>query len=389
MYDDPICDDDAIATRELLAGFDRSSAAVGAAQRRHLAFIVACDAARVWVDDDCRDIAHWVALRDGISTWKAERMVAAGYALERLPAISRALQDGVLSLDKVVELTRFATPYDEDELVAWASRVAPAAIRDKGDAARRMSDDEVRRNRWRELRWWWEDDGSRMSLWGSLPADKGAVVAAALDRVAKTLPEAPDDCSPEDGDLSSIDARRADALVALASTTIAEDQDADRATLVVHAELGALVGDGPNGLLAGGPAVSSHVVQRLACDCRLQAVLHGDEGGIVGIGTTSRNIPRWLRRQVEHRDGYRCTFPGCGARRFVEVHHIVPWPQGDTVITNLICACSFHHDLIHLHGWHAGLTADGTVRWFRPDWTPYEPRPAPATRRTSLSASVG
>lgn len=109
-------------------------------------------------------------------------------------------------------------------------------------------------------------------------------------------------------------------------------------------------------------------------------------GGIVGIGTTSRNIPRWLRRQVEHRDGYRCTFPACGARRFVEVHHVVPWPQGDTVITNLICACSFHHDLIHLHGWHAGLTDDGTVRWFRPDWTPYEPRPAPATGRRSLAS---
>jgi hypothetical protein len=295
-----------------------------------------------------------------------------------------------LSLDKVVELTRFATPYDEDKLIAWASRVAPAAIREKADAARRLSDEELRQNRWRELRWWWEDDGNRMSLWGSLPADKGAVVAKALDRLADRIPELPDDVPSwtEDG-LSTIDARRADALVAMASAAIAADHDPDRATLVVHAELSALIGDGPNGAIAGGPAIPPQMVQRLACDCRLQAVLHGQEGGIVGIGMTSRNIPPWLRRQVEHRDGYRCTFPGCGTRRFVEVHHIVPWPNGPTEVGNLLCACSFHHDLVHLHGWHAGLGAEGAARWFRPNWTPYEPRPAPATRRRSFRASIG
>jgi hypothetical protein len=118
-------DGDTITTPELLEGFDRSSAAVGGAQRRHLAFIVACDQARLWEDDDCRDIAQWVALRDGISSWKAQRMVAAGYAVERLPAIARALEDGMLSLDKVVELTRFATPEDEHELIAWARESPP------------------------------------------------------------------------------------------------------------------------------------------------------------------------------------------------------------------------------------------------------------------------
>jgi Domain of unknown function (DUF222) len=165
--------------------------------------------------------------------------------------------------------------------------------------------------------------------------------------------------------------------VALASATIASDHDADRATVVVHTELSALVGGGPNGKIDGGPAIPPEVVQRLACDCRLQAVLHG-EGGIVGIGMTARNIPRWLRRAVEHRDGYRCTFPGCDAKRFVQVHHIVAWPQGPTDVANLMCACPFHHDLLHQHGWHATLGSAGMVRWFRPDWTPYEPRPAPA-----------
>jgi hypothetical protein len=168
--------------------------------------------------------------------------------------------------------------------------------------------------------------------------------------------------------------------VALASATIASDHDPDRATVVVHAPLSALTGAGDNGTLAGGPALPAEVVQRLACDCRLQTVLHGQDG-IVGIGMTSRNIPRWLRCAVEYRDGHRCTFPGCGAKRFVEVYHLVAWPQGPTDLGNLMCVCSFHHDLLHQHGWHAALGAAGTPRWFRPDWTPYQPRPAPMALR--------
>jgi hypothetical protein len=73
----------------------------------------------------------------------------------------------------------------------------------------------------------------------------------------------------------------------------------------------------------------------MACDCRLQAVLHGD-GGILGIGMTARNIPRWLRRIVEHREATGAR-PGCGAKRFVAVHHIVAWLNGPTDVANLMC----------------------------------------------------
>jgi hypothetical protein len=178
-----------------------------------------------------------------------------------------------------------------------------------------------------------------MTLWGSLPADQGAVVAQALDRVAHHLPQLPDEVSSLTAEgPSTIAIRRADALVALASATIASDHDPDRATVVVHAPLSALTGAGDNGTLAGGPPLPAEVVQRLACDCRLQTVLHGEDG-IVGIGMTSRNIPRWLRRAVEYRDGFRCTFPGCGARRFVEIHHIVAWPRAPP-ISKTSCACA-------------------------------------------------
>jgi len=86
-------------------------------------------------------------------------------------------------------------------------------------------------------------------------------------------------------------------------------------------------------------------------------------------------------RQIRHRDG-ECRFPGCGSRRFTQAHHIVWWSKGGrTDLANLVLICSFHHKLVHEHGW--SLTrdgADGVVRWLRADGTGYRagPRADPA-----------
>jgi HNH endonuclease len=87
---------------------------------------------------------------------------------------------------------------------------------------------------------------------------------------------------------------------------------------------------------------------------------------------------------VKYRDGYRCTFPGCGAKRFVEVHHIVAWSNGPTDLPNLMCVCSFHHDLLHQHDWHAALGAAGTAALVssRLDALPTPPRAAGAAELT-------
>jgi hypothetical protein len=87
--------------------------------------------------------------------------------------------------------------------------------------------------------------------------------------------------------------------------------------------------------------------------------------------------PAWMVRQVRHRDR-ECRFDGCGARRFLQVHHIV-WRRdgGTTVMENLVLICSFHHRLVHELGWRLRREADGEVRWFRPDGTRYRAGPSP------------
>lgn len=323
-------------------------------------------------------MAQWLSGRLGISTWTARRWVEAAHALADLPELSDALESGVLCLDKVVELTRVATPETEAKLITWARRVSPAAIRRTADLAHRRCLEEARDiDDARFLRWWYFDDGNRLGLEGQFPAVHGAAIAAALRRVADKLPETPPEelpgvtVSPED----VLEQRLADALLVLASQTRRDDWDADRATVVVHTTLGAVRDDGASAI-EGGPVIHPETARRLSCDARLQFVLTDNDGNSLGIGRKARGVPRWLMRELRHRD-HGCTFPGCGTRAFLQAHHIHHWEHGGpTDLDNLVLTCHFHHKLVHELGWDVSLSKS-MVKWFRPSGKRYDPGPDP------------
>ena len=146
----------------------------------------------------------------------------------------------MLGIDKVIELSRFATPQTEGELVEWAGDVTCATIRRRADLGVIAAHEETAGfERDRSLRYWYEDGGRRFGLEARMPSAQGAVVAKALQRVVDQIP-----VMPAEHDGARIEARRADALLALCSHRIAVDADADRATLVVHASLEASPGGG-------------------------------------------------------------------------------------------------------------------------------------------------
>ena len=233
---------------ELTARIDAVHSRISGAQRELFRLFADGDRRRLWLNSGARDMAHWISIRYGISGWKARRWIAAAHALERLPILSAAFSSGELGMDKVVELARFATAETEARLIRWAKGVSVACIRRKGDLAIRQSmDDAQDADRSRFLSWWYLDDGKRFGLEAELPAAQGAVVARALERLADELP-----VMPGEEDAVCADARRADALVALCSSRLAADADPDRATVVVHAPLGALVSGGRGCELEGG-----------------------------------------------------------------------------------------------------------------------------------------
>ena len=206
------CPPSTLNVDELLGRADAAWAIAGRAQLELLTMIREVGRREAWHDDGARDLAHWVSMRYGISSWKAHRWVAAADALASLPRISRALERGVLGVNKVVELTRFVTPDTEAELIVWAKERPAGAIKARAELERRRENHEIAdAERERFLRWWYSDDGSRLGVHGEIPADQGAVVVGALRRLSDVLP----DVSTGDGitgSASGVDARRADAL---------------------------------------------------------------------------------------------------------------------------------------------------------------------------------
>ncbi|MBT8207008.1 MAG: HNH endonuclease, partial [Acidimicrobiia bacterium] len=207
-------------------------------------------------------------------------------------------------------------------------------------------DREVRDYQMRYLRYRWHETDRSLMISGRIPGADGATVWKALHRIATDS-----EADPETGEFERYQARCADALVRIASHSIAADSDVDRATIVVHADAATLLtGSGP-AEIESGPTIAHSVLRRLACDSRLELVMDGPDGQPVGIGRRSRVVPGWLKRQLNHRDR-GCRFPGCGRIRWTQAHHIIHWADGGrTDLDNLIMLCGFHHRFLHDRGW--------------------------------------
>ena len=352
-----------------------------ATNRALLEAIRKCDELEVWIADGCHDMAEWVAGHCDVSCWVAKRWIKSAHALVELPRLSRALESGELSLEKTVELARWATPKTERKLITWAKKVSLSAIRRRGEMAETEATEEVKEEEHqRSLKYWWVDNGRYLWLQGLLPAAQGTVVANALDRVADRLPEIVAD--DEDDTLNLIthddaaEKRCADALYVLASRHIATDSDPERATVVVHVDAEVLGGGQGEAWVENGPQLRRETAQMLACDARMQVVMHAKDGPPLNLGRMTRTAPAYMKRLLRHRDR-TCSFPGCEVTRFLAAHHVRWWGPphfGETRLDGLTLVCPFHHALVHERGWTIALDDKGHATWFRPDGTAYLPR---------------
>jgi len=360
-----------------------------AASKGLLDVIRELDRRDAWETEGAHDMAHWVSIAFGLSQWRAARWVEAAEALSLLPRVAQALETGDLSIFKVEELARFADPDDEEALVWWAQQAPSGAIRAEADRRRKAdaqeaSEIEVRR----ELRWWQIDEGRGLELQAVLPAADGQRVADAIDRIAAELPDQTGDPHPVQAAASKAQLR-ADALVALAAGEAAAARDdvvsritPARPTILVHAPLDVLL-DGQAATHAGwsddAAVIAPEVLRRLLCDATVKTIVEDATGSVLGVDRTTRFPSRAMVRQLRHRDR-RCVFPNCSHGRFTQAHHIRWWSKGgSTDLANLVLVCTFHHKLVHEHGWSLARDGtDGVVRWFRPDGSGYRAGPRAA-----------
>jgi hypothetical protein len=370
---------------ESLAALDTLNIDICASRAEMLSTVENLDRAESWKANGAASMKQWLAARFGIAQRTAAEWVRVAHKLAELPHVRAAYAAGMMSWDQLSAVTRIA---DETDDADWARRGPTMTVSDIRRRARKASASASEAaHRGRYLHYWRDADNPIFHIRGQLPDAQGAIVARALDLFAHDRLPDPRYKDDQHGIYEDYESRTAGSLVQIASQALGGENDADRATVVVHVTAASLAAATGQGEVEDGPTLPAEILRRFACDARIQPALVNQDGHVVGIGRTSRSIPSWLSRQIKIRDAH-CRFPGCERRRWVHRHHLRHRADGGcTDLCNLITLCGFHHRLIHEGGWSIVGDPNGEVTWVRPDGTAFDPRPYPRSHIASRIAA--
>ncbi len=290
-----------------------------------------------------QNTAVWLRWHLGVKASTARLYVRLARGLAQFPVFRTAFAAGNMSADQLHIVVLVATVDNQHHLVDLvADSTDIDQLTEQVDEIQFQPDDVASEPPEGPRVWtWWRDDTLRVDA--TIGGVDGIMVERALLRLGAQTPK-----DHHTGLYRHADDPMGDALVQMASESLANDGDHDRVTIVVHIPAVDLVNQSGDGWDAANRIFTAAELQRLACGSRLQPALHDHHGTTIGVGRTTRTIEGWLRRLVEGR--YQgCRFPGCDQTRWLHSHHIVSWSQGGP--TNLVPLCGFHHRLIHRDNW--------------------------------------
>ena len=333
------------------------AAHLAAATCRWLLLIAEFDARGGWAEWGVNSCAHWLSWRCGIGITAGREHVRVARVLSGLPLVQEAFASGELSYSKVRALSRVATEKTEAQLVELARHATGAQLEklcgQYGRVLRATSAQAQSFQQRQKLTTYWDEDGM-LVVQGRLAPEDGAVLLAALDQAAASV--------PQDTFELGATAVRAQALALLAAG------GEPSAEVVVHVDAETLSSDAieRQSEVADGPALAPETVRRLGCDAAVVAMIERD-GKPLSVGRRTRAIPPALRRALRSRDK-GCRFPGCTHRHHLHAHHIQHWARGGaTEISNLVQLCSYHHKLVHEGGYQIEVRRGAGLEFRRPD----------------------
>ncbi len=305
------------------------------------------------------------------------RLDTARVLTAELPAVLAALAAGEVTPGHVNALIETTENLSADKRQWVVDKVLPAARRqtviqfrrclrravlivEPRTAATRAKQAHAKRG----LEWWALPDGMAELRLIASATDVMAVHAAA-DRAAKNNREKR---TPGEEHIS-LDALRADALVALATGLAA---GAGRQVLVnLTIDLPTLLGmrDRPGELAGYGP-IPAPLARALAADGRWRRLVHDPfSGALLDLGHTSYRPSAGLTRYIRARD-QTCAFPTCNRVALSsDLDHTRPYQPDDpaggrTDRNNLGPLCESHHRLKHETNWTLTRDPDtGLATW--------------------------
>jgi hypothetical protein len=338
--------------------------------------------------DGAATMQSWLRGHGRLSNSGAHRLVAAGRALEHLPAVAAAFAAGRVTAEAVTVIAPVAR--DEHRAAAVAAGVDLAAVDAvlADSAATRpfkelaqvvhhylacldgSEPDPTERRTFSMTR---HADGSLSGRF-ELDAVGGEKVLAAVESIVQAARPA--------GDTRTRGQQQADALVQLADNALAAGNLPFLRTVKPHVVVTIGLGDlvdphtGHGAARTGFGAIMSAARARwLACDGGIARVVIGPEGQVLDFGRDKRMFPRHIRRAMDLRD-QGCVFAGCDAPTWwCDAHHVLHWIDGgETSLENGALLCERHHTKVH-HGFRIERQPDGTWRTWRPDGTEIVLRP--------------
>jgi Domain of unknown function (DUF222) len=323
------------------------------------------------------------------------RLTMAQMICIELPDVQTALLHGDISYRHAVAIAEACQQLEDPANRTWiAAQVLPKARHQTVSELRRRlrrlviaanpktaADRHAEAVAARKVEWWAGQDGMGELRLIAAAADVKAVFNT-IDAAARLLPK-----KTADGARIPIDARRADAMIAVIAgtsggtnfptatgtvtgTPVGTVVRRPAADIQVTMDLATVLGlaDNPAELAGYGPIPAS-AARALAADGKWRRLICDPlTGGLIDLGTTVYRPNAELDRFIRSRDT-RCIFSNCNqpAHR-CEIDHTTPYRPGDpatgTDRCNLGCLCEYHHDLKHDAGWQLHRHPDDhTVTW--------------------------
>jgi hypothetical protein len=274
-------------------------------------------------------------------------------ALEGLPELARAQQEGHLHASAVRELARVATAGTE---CAWIEAARGRRVREverlvsghaRGDTPNSPSRPEFEKH---VLRF-------------EVSAETLAAFRDAMQRIHQVCGERLDD--------DSALLLMARAALSSASPTVsdADPRGLGRANYQVSVIVCARCKHAVQPAGADQVEIDTATLDTACCDAQTIDLTHGDADT---PPRATQSVPPAVRRQLLLRDKRVCQVPGCRNTLALDLHHIQPRAEGGTHHAhNQIGLCAVHHRAVHRGELHVSGRAPDALVFRHADGTPY------------------
>lgn len=277
--------------------------------------------------------AHWLAHTTDVEPCTAREWIRIGHKLRDLPQIAAAFETGTVSYSKVRTLTRLATTDNEPELLAIATDVPAAELgralavwfRDNNDPEHL----EAHQHAQRGVKWRTEADGMVIFTLRLPPLLAGILIATITTIVMRSRPR-----HDTDQPWPSVSQQYADAI----SEILTNGTGPTITGIILHVR-----GDGAT--LNDGTPIADSIIERIAPQSFLRAMIHNAETNPVDVSNRRRHPTARQKRLVHERDH---TCQDCGRRDLLQYdHNPANATTGHTITTQLQLRCAPCHHKRH------------------------------------------